>query len=680
MANKFSTQTIEKILQSVIKKYQFKSEYLMSTSGEFFVMTLRKGNKKFLIKIRKNKGDLAKKKFINEIATIEHLQKNPIDNLLWPKLFASQIKTSPEYLIYEYIAGYPLNNFYISIGKRLTAKFLQTNFIQIFNNLHKIKVPANIKLSKNNFSANYKIFQDNAIYLKKHIDTNLFKKINALLIQQKYFFNQSPLVLTHGDINPKNIVLGKNKLALIDWSEVHLNNKLFDLSSLYLFAWNRPAIKTYIKNYIFNNCDQLINPYHLFLLNRLILIPKNIRVMENSIEGLALDRKNKIILPETEIILKQTAKHAIANYLMEVKRIVWHLSLWQKPNSVIKAIETFYSFVPANKFITTHQQKFGLNKKWKLKKLINHRLVAREGDQKLITEYIFTKDKKNKIIMGKIRLERGDDLAKQSYQIIKKLWQAPGGKQLISQPLYYFPKHHLYIYEKTLGTSLGDLIENKKNQNKKFLMPKIKQSAEIMSKLHQIPIRYFSQVNFYKNYDLTQQLTWLEKNLYKNSEFKNKINIALLKKLHDLHKKVIVWRKNNLGFIHGDFQMQNLILHKKKLKLIDFDNAEINDPLIDVGNFLNQINYKNLLYKNSYFLRKVFLQTYLQITQQTLDYKNISCLNFYIIMGIIKNINLNFLENKHDLVIYDLKKINYIYNHLTVNPVDNLRAVKKILT
>lgn len=680
MANKFSPQIIEKTLQIVIKKHNFEPEHLMSTSGEFFVMTLRRGNKKFLIKIRKNKGSLARKKFINEIATIKFLNKIYSKKLLLPKIFVSQTKTSPEYFIYEYIKGFPLNNFYISIGKRLTDKFLQTNFIEIFHNLHLLKIPANIALQKNTFVNNYKIFKGNQLVLKKYISNQLIKKINVLLINQARFFNNTPLVLSHGDINPKNIVLSKNKLALIDWSEVHLNNQLFDLSSLYLFAWNRPDIKTVIKDYIFGNHHQLINSYHLFLLNRLILIPKNIQTMENSILGLSLDKKNKIILPETEIKLKKIAKQAIANYIIEIERIVWHLSLWQKPNSVIRAIEIFYSFVPAKKFISAHLEKFGLNKNWQLKKLINHRFVARQGDQKLITEYVFTNGQKSKIIMGKIRLERGDDLAKQSYQIIKKLWQAPEGKELISQPLYYFAKHHLYIYEKTLGVSLADLIENKKNQNTKILIPLIKRSAAIMSKLHQVPIKNFSKVNFYKNYDLTQQLNWLEKNLYKNKEFKNKKNISLLKNLRTLQKKVVNWRANNRVFIHGDFQLQNLILYKNKLRLIDFDNAEINDPLIDVGNFLNQINYKNLLFKKSYFLRQLFLQTYLKQNQQELNQKNTRVLNFYIIMGIIKNINLNFLENKNDLVIYDLKKINYIYNHLTVNPVDNLSTIKKILT
>lgn len=680
MVNKFTDEKIKATLKLITDKYHFKPEYLMSTSGDFFVMTLKKDGKKFILKMRKNKGILAKIKFLNEIKVIKYLNKKNIIGLTTTKIFITQIKNSPEYFIYEYIKGYPLNSFYIAIGKRLTNKFLETNFLKIFENLHALKLPYKIKLIKNSFSANLQIFKDNEIYLKKYINKNLLNKINHLLVQQGGLLNKLPLVLTHGDINPKNIVLTKNKLALIDWSEVHLNNPLFDLSSLYLFAWNRPEIKKHIKEYILNQCSHLSNPYHVFLLNRLILIPKNIRIMENSIQGLILDKKNKIILPKTEKKLKLTAQRAIANYVDEAKRIVEYLELWQKPNSIVRSIEKFYDYKSAYRFFLFQTKKLDLNKTWYLKKITTHRFVVRTGDQKLITEYLFSNGKKNKIIMGKIRLERGDDLAKQSYYILKKIWHSLQGKKIITKPLCYFSKYHFYLYEKTLGHSLAEIIENKKNRNKKFLLPLIKKSATLMSALHQIPIKYFQNVNFYKNYDLAQQLNWLENNLYKNKKFKTSKNLILLKNLQQLLKKTTEQRKSDQAFIHGDFQLQNLILQNNKLRMIDFDNAEINDPLIDVGNFLNQINYKNLLVKNSYSLRQAFLQTYLKLSKQKLEPKLVKILNFYIIMGIIKNINLNFLENKLDLVIYDLKKINYIYNNLTINPVDNLRNVKKILT
>ncbi len=680
MVNKFSSQIINSTLQTVLIKYNLKPGYLMSTSGEFLVMTLNRGQQKFIIKIILNKSVAAQKKFKNEVAILKFLQNVKIRGLLTPKIYIANTKVSPSYLIYNYINGYPLNDFYISIGQRLTEKFLATDFIKILNNLQKIKIPKKISLQKNYPAANLKMFNTNLPYLKKYFNQIFIKKIYSLLRLRKKFLNSQPLKLTHGDINPKNLVLDQKNLAIIDWSEVHLNNPLFDLSNLYLFAWNRPNIREVIRQFILNECLHLTNPYHLFLLNRLILLPRNIRIMENSLSGLALDKKNKKILPITEKKLKKVANLAIQNYLAEINWLVEYLELWQKPKSIAKTIEKLYHLPTAIEFMFSHQKKMGLGNDWQLKKITTHRLTVRRGDQKFIAEFTFQKRKKIKTIMGKIRMERNDDLARQSYQIIKTIWEIPAGKKLISRPLYYFSKDHLYVYEKTLGQSLTNFIEIKTNQNQLSLSPLIKKSAKIMSRLHQLPINHFAKVKFYNNYDLNQQLYWLEKNIKKNKKFFSSKNINFLNNLKKLHEDISQQRANKRSFIHGDYQLQNLILDHLRLRLIDFDNAEINDPLIDVGNFLNQINYKNLLYKNSHYLRTLFLKTYLDLTKQKLDDVLILCINFYIIMGTVKNINLNFLENKPDLVTYDIKKIQYLYRHLKINPLDNLRNVKIILT
>ncbi len=680
MVNKFSTNAVNNVLNKVLQKYDLKPKHIMSTSGEFLVMMLQHGKQKFLIKIRLNNQAVAQKKFTNEIELIKFLEKKSIKGLVTAKIFSSNIANQPEYLLYKYINGYPLNGFYINIGQRATKNFLATNFFQVLKKLQRVKIPNKLFLEKKFFKSNFTTFNKNKVYFHKYASQNLFQTVTNLLRQQKNFLNNTSLVLTHGDINPKNLILTDRKLALIDWSEAHLNNPLYDLSCLYLFAWNRPEIKQDIKSNIANGFPEIDNPYHLFLLNRLLLIPRNIRIMENSITGLKLDRKNKHILPNTEIKFKKIARQAIAYYVEEAERISEYLSLWQKPNSTVRSIETLSTFKSANHFINKYKKIFGLKKAWHLKEIINHRLVVRTGDQKLITEYLFSNGKKTTSIMGKIRWERGDDLARQSYQIIKTIWLSPNGHKLISQPLGYFPQQKLYIYEKTLGRSLADLITNKNYQTKKNLTPLIKKSAQTMSILHKLPTKNFSNIKFTNNYNISEQLNWFSNNIKKNKRFNNKKNITLLKNLLTLQAKVSRFRKNKYKFIHGDFQLQNLILYRNKLKLIDFDNAEINDPLIDVGNFLNQINYKNILYKNSIYLRRQFLATYLKLNNIKLDRDIITSLNFYIIMGIIKNINLNFLEKKFELVVYDLKKISYLYKNITNDPVENLRLVKKILT
>ncbi|UWD34415.1 phosphotransferase [Mesomycoplasma molare] len=58
------------------------------------------------------------------------------------------------------------------------------------------------------------------------------KKFNKII----YKYKNMPLVLSHGDLRPKNVLLSKNKeIKLIDFEWVRKNYLLFDLAHLYLY-------------------------------------------------------------------------------------------------------------------------------------------------------------------------------------------------------------------------------------------------------------------------------------------------------------------------------------------------------------------------------------------------------------------------------------------------------------
>ena len=61
--------------------------------------------------------------------------------------------------------------------------------------------------------------------------------------------NQLPMVLSHNDINPGNLLIGE-KLFIMDWEYASLNHPYFDLaSSIENLALNKQQIKEFIQSY-----------------------------------------------------------------------------------------------------------------------------------------------------------------------------------------------------------------------------------------------------------------------------------------------------------------------------------------------------------------------------------------------------------------------------------------------
>lgn len=675
---KFTNQQILQTINRVTSQYQLKPQFIMSTSGELFVLSLKGKKQTYLLKVRKKIGNSAQIKFKNEIKLLTSLKKKNIAGLVLPNFITADLKHKPEYLLYSFIDGLPLNTFYIYIGKRLTPIFLKTNFLDIIKKIQVSNISSK-KLERFSFEKNFSTFVTHQNVLKKYISNTTFKKIKKTILDNKKIFNVAPLVITHGDLNPKNLILTKNKLAIIDWSDVHLNNPLYDLSMLYMFAWNRPEIMEKIKEFLIYSFPRVQNPNNLHLLNRLILTPKIISIMEDSIKGIKQDEKNKIILPTTKRELIFTARQAIDKFIADSKKIVWYFEMYNQPLKSVKTINKLHNFNSARTFINKNKKFLKINNNWILTKIKIHRLIIRTGDQKLIAEYTLQKKLQKKVLMAKLRIERGDDLAKQSYFILKNIWDCKTGKKLISQPLNYFPKENLFVYEKTLGYSLASLIEDKKITNQKKLNYLIVKVAKLLFSLHSLPTKHFKKTNFINNYDISEQLFWFENTLKNYSPINTLKNFQLLNKLKQVNNLYKNNKQLEKKFIHGDFQLQNLILNKKTFKLIDFDNAEINDPFIDVGNFINQINYKGLLNTQAFTLRSTFLNSYLHYAHIKLNKEIINKINFYIIMGIVKNINYNFLEGQNQLIRYDINKIYYLSRHLNAHPITNLRNARKIL-
>jgi len=142
--------------------------------------------------------------------------------------------------------------------------------------------------------------------------------------------------------------------------------------------------------------------------------------------------------------------------------------------------------------------------------------------------------------------------------------------------------------------SFLDFIKNKKNKlsdYKKLVdliikLQKIKLKNNYYYEKKIIKFQKYSINNLHKESDLF--FDWYLKHLFKNKKFK-KIKNILKKELDVIYKKL---HFKNKYFTHRDFHASNIMISKKKLGLIDSQDAIIGNPLYDVASLIDDVRIK----------------------------------------------------------------------------------------
>ena len=142
--------------------------------------------------------------------------------------------------------------------------------------------------------------------------------------------------------------------------------------------------------------------------------------------------------------------------------------------------------------------------------------------------------------------------------------------------------------------SFYDYIKNKKNKFKDY-----KKLIELIIKLQKINLKkkyYFTgkKIKFtkyslghlHKESDLF--FDWYLKNCIKNLKH-GKVKKILKKELNNIYKKLFF---KNSYFTHRDFHASNVMMIKKRLGLIDSQDAIIGNPLYDVASLIDDVRIK----------------------------------------------------------------------------------------
>ena len=220
---------------------------------------------------------------------------------------------------------------------------------------------------------------------------------------------------------------------------------------------------------------------------------------------------------------------------------------------------------------------------------MNYKIKKISGDASFREFYRIQKNNKTSIIVF-ARKEQYKNLI--VYSVVNKILN--NNKILSPKLLRNYYKDNMIEITDLGDKSFYDYIKNKKSKIKDY-----KKIIELIIKLQKIKFKnqyYFDgkKINFTK-YSLSQLhkesdlfFDWYLKFCSINLNHV-KIKKILRKELNNIYKKL--YFKNNC-FTHRDFHASNIMITKKKLSLIDSQDAIIGNPLYDVASLIDDVRIK----------------------------------------------------------------------------------------
>ena len=220
---------------------------------------------------------------------------------------------------------------------------------------------------------------------------------------------------------------------------------------------------------------------------------------------------------------------------------------------------------------------------------MNYKLKKISGDASFREFYRVKKNNKTSIIVFAKKDQHKNLIV---YSLVNKILN---NHNILSPKLIkdYF-KHNMIEITDLGEKSFYDHIKNKKNKLKDY-----KKLIELIIKLQKIKLKkkyYFSgkKIKFTK-YSLNNLhresdlfFDWYLKHCSKNIQLR-KIKKIIKKELNNIYKTL--YFKNNC-FTHRDFHASNIMMTKKRLSIIDSQDAIIGNPLYDVASLIDDVRIK----------------------------------------------------------------------------------------
>ena len=233
---------------------------------------------------------------------------------------------------------------------------------------------------------------------------------------------------------------------------------------------------------------------------------------------------------------------------------------------------------------------------------------------------IYSKKEKNKNLLN--------------YEAINKLLN----KNKISAPsliLENFRKSFIEV-EDVGKKSVLDIL-NKKNSSKIIIYNKILKILIKLQKIKSKKVKNFKN-KFYKIPKYSKKLIFNEANLFLDwyvPQVINKNKISIIKK--DLKKIIASLTQKiqlpNNTFVHRDFHVSNLMIDKKKISVIDSQDAVYGNIAYDLASLIDDVRIKTS--KN---LKKTIYKNYLYLNKKKINNKKFK--NDFDILSVLRNLKV----------------------------------------
>jgi thiamine kinase-like enzyme len=184
----------------------------------------------------------AKSKFKNEIKFLKKAENLKLSFKI-PRLLDFGIEKDFEWLVREYPPG-----------KTLLEEFtFSKKIIKAISEISEIKKEWFLPLKKFKIKRYFNFGLRKILVKNGLISESLSEKLEILVKKNFSLLQKERKYICHGDLGPKNILVSKNNLLIIDWETVHLNNFAFDIAYLWVWFWKEKKkrdflIKEYLKN------------------------------------------------------------------------------------------------------------------------------------------------------------------------------------------------------------------------------------------------------------------------------------------------------------------------------------------------------------------------------------------------------------------------------------------------
>jgi len=242
------SEKIEKILKKEKLKPKISpSEFIKKTKGKkhrYSCCCLTEKGEKIFFYARVHHNRDAQRKVKKETIFAENLSKEefrkklPFSSFL-PKYYKGKIEKDFEWFEREFIKEDPLGENELLIKRKITKKEI-SQIVDFLFSLKKTNLSFLRKIPLYKFPLkNYKDVPFLLLVLKKKKIISEREYLSGKNFIKKYFplFKKEHRYLSHGDFNLGNIIFNKEKLKVIDWESMRINNFAYDVAYFFSHFW-----------------------------------------------------------------------------------------------------------------------------------------------------------------------------------------------------------------------------------------------------------------------------------------------------------------------------------------------------------------------------------------------------------------------------------------------------------